>query len=327
MFVGIVFLCIYGLYEFVQSRRYPHATTAQIGAAIQQGQKPLANALNGVATAVARPTQSIGDQVVVAVSTANAPLVDSINGLVAALQPTPALVPLTVTIPVTGSEPVTATLAATATVNVSATAEAVMAAQHTYETAVAQSWTPTPTPSFTPTPTNTPFQVQIVGGGVDTAAQATTISQSIEATLTALPTVPPVISEVTRVVTNVVTVHETVVVTVAATPLPATNTPAPTATQQPAPTATDTPAPTVTELLAIVGANSAEFFDSPDGDVMFSLAAGTQLTATGRTADGTWLFTRLNDATGRPGWVKTECVVIFNHNKLPITSPVGGGEN
>lgn len=86
-----------------------------------------------------------------------------------------------------------------------------------------------------------------------------------------------------------------------------------------APTAT-LPAVANGKVLAIVRAGGATLHEAPGDNPIQDLATGTPLTATGRTADGTWVSVR--SAEGFEGWVLTEQLVIFGLDYLPVLSNV-----
>lgn len=116
------------------------------------------------------------------------------------------------------------------------------------------------------------------------------------------------------------------------TPVPPTPTPTPTPTPVP-PTATPTPIPPsptptrrssavaarplpVQELIVVVGIDGGKLASAPDGAVIADLPLGTALTASARTDDSTWL--RVQGGDGVSGWIKTEKLVAFNVNGLPV---------
>lgn len=68
--------------------------------------------------------------------------------------------------------------------------------------------------------------------------------------------------------------------------------------------------------LAVVGAQGADLYESPDGTVMETLRAGATLTAVGRTADSLWVVV-ITDAD-QSGWVETQAIVIFGTTQLPV---------
>ena len=68
--------------------------------------------------------------------------------------------------------------------------------------------------------------------------------------------------------------------------------------------------------LTIVGANGAQLYSTPGGDVVNTLTAGTVLTAVGRSADSLWVVV-YND-NGVSGWVEVAEVVLFGLEQLPV---------
>jgi uncharacterized protein YraI len=102
------------------------------------------------------------------------------------------------------------------------------------------------------------------------------------------------------------------------TPLP-TNTPTPSPSPTPPPTETPTPVllgVSRTDVIAVVGAAGADLLESPEGEVVETLAVGTALTAQGRSGDGVWLYVQTTD--GATGWIETANVVVFNVRGLPV---------
>lgn len=77
--------------------------------------------------------------------------------------------------------------------------------------------------------------------------------------------------------------------------------------------------------LAVVGAQSADFYSAPDGDVVRTLAPGTTLTAIGRTADNQWVLVYLDDRT--PGWVEAGRLVVFGTDQLPVMADMAQSES
>lgn len=75
--------------------------------------------------------------------------------------------------------------------------------------------------------------------------------------------------------------------------------------------------------LAVVGVQGAGLHDVPNGALMAWLAAGSTLTAVGRTADSQWLAVQTD--SGHHGWATTQSLVIFGIDQLPVvdaTAPV-----
>lgn len=71
-----------------------------------------------------------------------------------------------------------------------------------------------------------------------------------------------------------------------------------------------------TGKLAVVGAQSADVMDAPDGQLLHNLPPGATVTARGRSADGRWIFVTMDD--GAAGWVETPRLVIFGADQLPV---------
>lgn len=107
------------------------------------------------------------------------------------------------------------------------------------------------------------------------------------------------------------------------TPVPPTPTPVP-------PTPTPVP-PTATaaallgaqsELMAVVSSAGATLRTTPDGEAVRTLATGTALSASGRTADSSALFVTVADDAS--GWVDVQDVVVFNVKSLPVLESTAG---
>jgi uncharacterized protein YraI len=71
--------------------------------------------------------------------------------------------------------------------------------------------------------------------------------------------------------------------------------------------------------LAVVGAQGADLYGSPNGVVARSLPAGTTVTAIGRSADNQWILVELdNGGAAGPGWVEAHRLVVFGADQLPV---------
>jgi Tol biopolymer transport system component len=68
--------------------------------------------------------------------------------------------------------------------------------------------------------------------------------------------------------------------------------------------------------LAVVGANGAQLYTAPGGNVTQQLAAGKVLTAVGRSADNLWVV--VQDDANLSGWVEVSQVVLFGMEQLPV---------
>jgi len=73
-----------------------------------------------------------------------------------------------------------------------------------------------------------------------------------------------------------------------------------------------------TGTLAVVRASGADLCEVPGGSSQQTLASGTALKATGRTADGAWVM--ITTPEGTIGWVSTGQLVLFGLDYLPIVS-------
>ena len=62
-------------------------------------------------------------------------------------------------------------------------------------------------------------------------------------------------------------------------------------------------------VLAVVGASGAVLYDGPDGQQLETLAPGSVLTASARTAGGAWI--QVTEEGGATGWVKASEIVAF----------------
>jgi uncharacterized protein YraI len=69
-------------------------------------------------------------------------------------------------------------------------------------------------------------------------------------------------------------------------------------------------------IVAVVRSGGGTLLDAPQGQTVQSLAVGTALYATGRSADGRWLFAAANDGTA--GWIEADQVVAFHVDGLPV---------
>jgi len=69
-------------------------------------------------------------------------------------------------------------------------------------------------------------------------------------------------------------------------------------------------------IAAIVRGRGVDLYLQPDGIVAESLVAGTALNATGRSADGQWLYVETDRSA--MGWVAESHVVIFGANELAV---------
>jgi len=70
--------------------------------------------------------------------------------------------------------------------------------------------------------------------------------------------------------------------------------------------------------LAVVRAKGASLCEAPGGDPIQALAKGTALEATGRTAGSEWVT--VTSTEGVIGWVRTEQLVLFGLDYLPVVS-------
>jgi len=73
---------------------------------------------------------------------------------------------------------------------------------------------------------------------------------------------------------------------------------------------------TISTIAAIVRARGADLHSTPGGSVAQALAIGASLNATGRSADGNWLY--VETAQTARGWVESSRVVIFGANELAV---------
>ena len=78
----------------------------------------------------------------------------------------------------------------------------------------------------------------------------------------------------------------------------------------------------VTRVLAMIRSNGTELRSSPNGNTLLSLSAGSTIGATGRSADGEWLYGATNDGRTQ-GWVRENRVVAFQQSELPIVDASG----
>ncbi|MFN8440921.1 MAG: SH3 domain-containing protein [Caldilineaceae bacterium] len=135
--------------------------------------------------------------------------------------------------------------------------------------------------------------------------------------------------------------------TATATPVPPTPTKAPTPSPTPKPTlpptATATPVqsevvtstttsaqgtseqPSInlptTGLLGVVGGGGAEVQDKPDGKTILQLDSASTISLVGRNEASDWLLVVTENGT--QGWVKSENVVAFDLDTLPVTDATG----
>ncbi|MBV7328661.1 SH3 domain-containing protein [Chloroflexi bacterium TSY] len=69
-------------------------------------------------------------------------------------------------------------------------------------------------------------------------------------------------------------------------------------------------------ILAFVGADGAELYETPAGDTLGSLTIGSTLTAVGRSNDNLWVVVITNN--GATGWVEADRLVLFGLEELPV---------
>jgi len=74
-------------------------------------------------------------------------------------------------------------------------------------------------------------------------------------------------------------------------------------------------------VLSMVRSNGTALRNSPNGSTLTSLQAGATINASGRSADGTWLYGETKD--GRRGWVNKARVVAFGQAELPAIDASG----
>lgn len=87
--------------------------------------------------------------------------------------------------------------------------------------------------------------------------------------------------------------------------------------QQPAAAAMTT-TQTTQGLVVIAGTDGATLLTAPDGEKIAVLDVGALLNATGRSADGAWVY--VNTTEGVVGWVAVAQIVAFGTEKLPIVT-------
>ncbi len=153
--------------------------------------------------------------------------------------------------------------------------------------------------------------------GAAMSTTPTTVTPRARLTATETPFSPGDASTLTVEPTLAPTLTVTAAASSSATPVPPTPTPSPTGTPTASPTATAsaTATHTATPALAITpGAiTSLEVFPvretgvraqpAPDAEELAIVNPGQRLNATGRSADGEWIWVRVA-ATGRKGWVR-----------------------
>lgn len=155
-----------------------------------------------------------------------------------------------------------------------------------------------------PVMAETPAQSPTATPLVNTTAPVTTAATTAATTVSPTPTSVPPTATPTSVPPTPTPVPPT------PTAVPPTPTPVP-------PTATATPLPGAqSALIAVVSSNGAILRTTPGGDALQTLATGTALSASGRTADDSALFVTITDGT--TGWVNVTEVVVFNVKNLPV---------
>lgn len=88
--------------------------------------------------------------------------------------------------------------------------------------------------------------------------------------------------------------------------------------QQPAAAAAITTTRTTQSLVVIAGTDGATLLTAPAGEQMVTLDVGALLNATGRSADGAWIY--VNTTDGVAGWVAMTQIVAFGLEKLPVVT-------
>lgn len=96
------------------------------------------------------------------------------------------------------------------------------------------------------------------------------------------------------------------------------STPAQQPTAIPAAAAAITTTRTTQSLVVIAGTDGATLLTAPDGEKIVALDVGALLNATGRSADGAWVYVSTTD--GVAGWVAVTQIVAFGLEKLPVVT-------
>lgn len=69
-------------------------------------------------------------------------------------------------------------------------------------------------------------------------------------------------------------------------------------------------------ILAVVGADGADLYETPSGNTLGSLTIGSTLTAMGRSSDNLWIVVVTKN--GATGWVVADSLVLFGLEELPV---------
>ncbi|MEM7539645.1 MAG: SH3 domain-containing protein [Chloroflexota bacterium] len=70
-------------------------------------------------------------------------------------------------------------------------------------------------------------------------------------------------------------------------------------------------------ILSVVGLNGASLLDAPNGNSVASISIGKVVWATKRSADGAWIYVRMDDGDVS-GWLLLDEIVIFDAGRLPV---------